>query len=65
MVLDIGLCISLITGKVEHFTLCSLPFFFFLMPIVYSYALSIHLLVGGDFNYFLIYLYDKGKGSSG
>lgn len=53
------LCISLITGKVEHLSV----FYNSFMPIVYSYALSIYFLVG-DFSVFLTNLYDKGEGNS-
>lgn len=54
-----------ITGKVKRFPICSFPDDFFLVLVVCSYALSIYLLVGGDFSVFLPYLYDKGEGSSG
>lgn len=54
MVLGILFCVSLISGKAEHLSVCFFPnrFFFFLMPVVYLNALSIYLLVGGDFSVF-------------
>lgn len=53
MVLDILLCVSLISGKAEHLSVCFFPNnFFFLMPVVYLNALSVYLLVGGDFSVF-------------
>lgn len=62
MILVILLCISLISGKVEYFSVCFFSKNFFLIPVVFSYALSIYLLVGGDFSVFLTNLYDKGEG---
>lgn len=61
MVLVILLCFSLISGKVEYFSVCFFPNNFFIR-VVFSYALSIYLLVGGDFNVFLTNLYDKEEG---